>query len=253
MRVIKLVLEYDGSGFAGWQAQPEQRTVQGELEAALGRLTGETVRVIASGRTDAGVHARGQVVSFQSSSRLEAGVFERGLNALLPRDVAVLSAREMGPEFHARRAARGKTYTYQVLDRPGRPALLGPRAWHVPGRLDVAAMRRAAALLIGTHDFESFRSASCEMGSAVRDLRRIEIYRNQQGALVIEMRASAFLKQMARAIVGTLVEVGLHKREAGDLSAVLAARDRKRAGATAPARGLCLVRVEYEDMMEEEK
>jgi tRNA pseudouridine38-40 synthase len=250
--VIKLVLEYDGTGFAGWQEQPGQRTLQSELEAAIAKLTGESLRVTVAGRTDAGVHALAQVVSFRTESDHPAWVLVRGLNSNLPRDMTVLDAQEMPADFHARSWARGKTYRYLILDRQERPALRRERAWHIFKPLDLEPMRRAARALVGEHDFESFRSATCEMKSPVCDVRRIEVFRDAFDRVVIEIRARAFLKQMARTMVGTLVEVGQGKREAGEMEEILAARDRRRAGMTAPAHGLYLVRVDYDPVFKED-
>jgi len=248
--VIKLVLEYDGTGFSGWQVQPGRRTVQAELEAALAGLAGEKISATASGRTDAGVHALGQAVSFCTGSKHPPDVFRRGLNALLPEDVTVLSAEEAPEDFHARNSALGKWYRYLIMDRPERTALDRNRVWHVPQELDATAMRAAAACLVGEHDFQSFRSASCEAKTSTRHLRRIDVFRDHRGRLVIEMWGTAFLKQMARIIVGTLFEVGSGRRAAEEMREILEAGDRKKAGVTAPAQGLYLVRVDYDTITE---
>jgi tRNA pseudouridine38-40 synthase len=242
---LKLTLEYDGSGFAGWQLQPGLRTLQGEVEEALFRFTGEEIRVHAAGRTDAGVHALGQVVSFHTSSSQPAPVFARALNALLPADVCVLAGEDASEGFHARTSARGKWYRYIIADGRPRLALARSRAWWLPKTLALTPMRKAAALLEGEHDFSSFRSATCEAKDTVRELRRLELFRDDKGRLVVELWASGFLKQMARTIVGTLVEVGQGKRNVASVGEALAARDRTRAGMTAPAQGLYLLRVDY--------
>ena len=234
MRNLKLVLEYDGTDFAGWQVQPGQRTVQGELEAALTRITGEKIAVCVAGRTDAGVHALGQVVSFYTGSALAPYVFVAGLNRHLPGDVAALRAEDAPEGFNAKRDAVGKWYRYLVRDGSVRLALERDRAWRITHRLDLEAMRRAARALVGEHDFSSFRSATCEATSPVKELRRIEVFRDGAGRLVIDLWASAFLKQMARTIVGTLAETGSGKRRPEEMTGVLAARDRRAAGATAP-------------------
>jgi tRNA pseudouridine38-40 synthase len=245
VRTIRLLLEYDGTDYAGWQYQPGERTVQGELEAAVRKLTGEQLRLEVAGRTDAGVHALGQVASFRTVSAHPAEVFEHGLNANLPADVRVRKAQDAPADFHPRKSATGKWYRYRICDGRSRPVLDRMRAWHLPPGLDLAAMRAAAGRLIGTYDFSSFRSSSCEVKDPVRQMRRIEVFRDGAGLVVIELWASGFLKQMARAIAGTLAEVGGGKRPAGEIAAVLAARDRRRAGVTAPAHGLFLVRVDY--------
>lgn len=243
--MIKLTLEYDGAGFCGWQSQPEQRTVQDELESALFRFTGVRIVPVAAGRTDSGVHALGQVASLMTESDYPADVFQRALNAFLPKDMAVVSAEEAALDFHARKSARGKCYRYLIIDRKHRAPLERGRVWHLPYPLDIAAIRQGARHLIGTHDFSSFRSSSCEAKSPVRNMRRIDIFRDGQGRLVIELIARSFLMQMARAIVGTLVETAGTRQRPDDIKAILDAKDRGRAGTTAPPHGLYLVRVDY--------
>ena len=245
MRTLKLTLEYDGTGFAGWQAQPGQRTVQGEVEAAVEKLVGERTAVFAAGRTDTGVHALGQVASFRTGSAHAPYKFLGGLNSLLPEDVAVLAVADAPSDFHAQKSARGKWYRYLIQDGGPRTALARSRLWRLPHRLSLEAMRQAAAPLVGEHDFSGFRSASCEATSPIKEMRRIEIFRDGRDRLVIELWASAFLKQMARTIVGTLVEVGQGKRAPEAMPAILAGRDRRAAGPTAPAQGLYLLRVDY--------
>jgi len=245
LRVIKLVLEYDGADFSGWQVQPGMRTVQGELEGALLRLTGEQTRVTAAGRTDAGVHARGQVASFSTGSRHEAVTFYKGLNALLPADVAVLSAEDAGSGFDARRDAKLKTYRYLIRDGGPRPALERRRVWHIHERLDLRAVSDGAAFLVGEHDFSSFRCAGSDAKTSVRDMKRIEVYRDGEGRAVIEFSATGFLKQMARSMAGTLADAGRGRMAAGEVKDILDSRDRDRAGATAPPHGLYLVNVYY--------
>ncbi len=244
-RTIKLLIEYDGAGFAGWQVQPGERTVQSELESSLRSLCVEDISTVAAGRTDAGVHALGQVVSFRTASDRTCRVFVNGLNALLPEDISVVSAEEMSSDFHARRSARGKWYRYVIRERACRSALLRGRSWEVPWGLDLGAMRQAAQCLLGTHDFSSFRSSTCEAKSPVREIRRIEIFRESSGSLVMLFWGQAFLKQMVRAIVGTLVEAGRGKLSAGDVEDILLKKDRTLAGPTAPAQGLYLVKVDY--------
>lgn len=242
--MIRLILEYDGTDFSGWQVQPGERTVQAELERSLKELTGEEIRTVAAGRTDAGVHALGQVASFSTESSHPPGVFVKALNARLPPDASVLAAEEASPGFNARYSAVGKTYRYLILDRAERAALDRSRVWHLRRPLDAESMREAARALVGEHDFSSFRSASCEAKSPVRTMRRAEVFR--RGPLIcIEFHASGFLKQMARAMAGTLVEVGEGKRRWEDMASVLEARGRDAAGRTAPACGLYLVSVDY--------
>jgi tRNA pseudouridine38-40 synthase len=245
MRNIRIVLEYDGTDFAGWQRQPPPaRSVQGVLEEAIAGMTGEQPLVRGAGRTDAGVHARAQVASFLTPSSIPLVGFVRGLNASLPRDVAVVEGEEAPEDFEPRRAARGKHYAYRLWNRPSRSPLHERTSWHVIKPLDLGAMGRAAALLLGEHDFSSFRAAGCDARHPVRHLRRAEVSR--EGDLVtLDLEATAFLRGMARIIAGTLVEIGLGVREAATMADLLAARDRGRAGRTAPAHGLTLERVLY--------
>ncbi len=245
-RNIKLILEYEGTNYHGWQSQKGsgKATVQDVLEWALSSLTGEEIRTISSGRTDAGVHALGHVANFLTDSSIPAEAFAPALNRLLPADVRVLASGEAAHDFHARYSARGKTYRYRILNRRMPSALLRNSAWHIDRRLNVAAMRRAAAFLVGRHDFSAFRSASCSAKSPIRNLRSVTI--RKSGELVdVLLEADAFLMHMARNIVGLLVEAGLGRFTADDVKAILRSRDRKRAGRTAPARGLTLVIVQY--------
>jgi tRNA pseudouridine38-40 synthase len=241
---LKLTVEYDGAAFVGWQVQAEGRTVQGVLEAAAFGLCGEAVRLTGAGRTDAGVHARGQVASLVAARSLPLRAWTAGLNALLPDDVACLRAEEAPEGFDARRWARGKRYVYSIVRTPLRRPLSRGRAWQIRRALDVEAMRRAAEPLLGTHDFSSFRAADCPAEHAVRELRRLEVLEEgSEVRLVVE--ATAFLKHMVRNLAGTLVEVGHGRRGADSLAALLAARDRRLAGPTAPPHGLVLDEVFY--------
>jgi len=241
---LKLTLEYDGKSFVGWQLQPNGRSVQEELEKGLARLCGEPVRVTGAGRTDAGVHARGQVASLRAPRELPLKAWTAGLNALLPDDMACIRA-EIAPEgFDARRWARGKRYTHAILQTAVRSPLERGRAWEIRRPLDIEAMRRAAPALLGTHDFSALRAADCPARTTVREIRKLEILQSGQRIDVI-VEATAFLKHMVRNIVGTLVEVGHGRRDARSLAALLEGRDRTRAGPTAPAHGLVLDEVSY--------
>ncbi len=245
MPTIRLVLEYDGSRYAGWQRQPDQPTIQEAVETALFKLTQETVSVIGAGRTDSGVHALGQVASFRIDRQWTPREWLRGLNARLPDDIAVRSAAAVSDDFHARYAASGKLYEYRILNRGERPALDRAYVWHVHKPPDLAAMRTAATYLVGSHDFSSFEGTLTDNEDPVCDLRQLSL--SSQGDLVrIEAYANRFLKHMVRAIVGTLVEVGHGKRTPAGLRTVLAAKDRTAAGRTAPPHGLFLVRVDYD-------
>lgn len=246
MAAVKLVLEYDGTRYVGWQVQPNGPSVQAEVEAALARLRKEPVRVTAAGRTDAGVHARGQVASFPEPRPLPLAAYVKGMNALLPPDVAVRAAQVVADGFDARRDARGKRYRYRIQNLETRAPLTRHVAWQVFRPLDLEAMRRAAAPLLGRHDFSAFRAADCEAAHAVRELRRLEVLGEPRGEVEVVAEATAFLKHMVRNLVGTLVEVGLGARPAASTGELLAARDRTLAGATAPPHGLCLDEVFYE-------
>jgi len=244
MATFKLTIEYDGTAYAGWQRQPDQPTVQAAVEVALRHVTQIHIPVIGAGRTDAGVHALGQVASFRTDRTMSAQEWRRALNALLPSDISVRSVEPAADDFHARYSARGKLYEYRTLNRAERSALDHNRAWHIRKPLDTAAMREGASLLAGRHDFSSFQGSPTDNENPICDLRRLEI-KPEQALLRIEAQADRFLKQMVRAIVGTLVEVGQGKRSPKSVKEILEARDRRAAGMTAPAHGLYLVRVDY--------
>jgi tRNA pseudouridine38-40 synthase len=243
-RTWKLVLEYDGTGYAGWQRQAGETTVQEVLEDALSELLRERVSTVAAGRTDAGVHALGQVASFRTRSAVPAGGVIHGTNALLPGDVAVRLAEEALPGFHAQRDAKGKLYRYRILTRRVRSPVRARFSHRIGAPLDVEAMSRAARGLVGTHDFSAFRNAGSVAGSGVRTLRRLDIDRLEE-YICIEAEGDGFLYKMVRNLVGTLILVGQAKLAPDEVPEILAARDRRRAGPTAPARGLCLVEVYY--------
>jgi len=244
-RNIKLILEYDGTGLAGWQRQKDQPTVQGYLEAALSRLTGQPVKVIGAGRTDAGVHALGQTAHFRTSSRLSPAAIQRGGNALLPGQIVILSAEEAPPEFHARCSALSKIYDYRLLLSPVRPALKRLFVWHLSRPLDLEAMRAALDRLVGRHDFAGFQSTGSSVRSTVRQVLAASLARKADGLVTISLEADGFLRHMVRSIVGTLVEVGADRMTPDDLADILKDKDRARAGPTAPAHGLCLKAVKY--------
>jgi tRNA pseudouridine38-40 synthase len=244
MRNIKLVLSYDGTDFHGWQRQPEHRTVQQVLEEALGRLTGVEPATNASGRTDAGVHALGQVVHFHTASRYAPEVFVKALNAMLPHDVRIREAREMPQAFHATLDAKAKLYRY-VIDN-GRIADPFQRRYshHVYQPLDVAAINRAAHPLRGRHDFHSFETHWPNRTSSVRTITHIAVSR-MNDFVWVDVEADGFLYNMVRTITGTLVLVGTGRWPESKVAAALAAEDRREAGPTAPPQGLFLVRVRY--------
>ncbi len=246
-RNLRIILEYDGTRFHGWQVQPDKRTVQGEVERALEILLRHPARVRVAGRTDAGVHAKAQVCSVRTTSDIELGMLQRGLNGVLPRDVAALDVRAADGHFEPRFAARGKRYRYRILHREARPVLLRNRCWHIHRPLDLDAMAAALEALQGEHDFSSFRAANCAARSPVKELRKARLSTEKQPYLDIIFEGSGFLKQMIRILVGTVVEVGLGRRSAEQIPELLAARDRTLAGRTAPAAGLTMMEVFYEE------
>jgi tRNA pseudouridine38-40 synthase len=242
---IALGLEYDGTDWNGWQTQPDGRTVQDRLEAAIAAFAGAPHDTICAGRTDAGVHARGQVVHLDTLIDRPDWNWVRGLNAHLPASIAVRWARPVDPSFHARFSAVIREYRYRILLSPTRSPLQDRQATWFYRPLDVQAMQRAARILEGEHDFSAFRSADCQAHSPVRRLERIELDHEGE-VLVIVVRANAFLHHMVRNLVGSLVEVGRGAASQDWLRQVLDSRDRTLAARTFPARGLCLERVEYD-------
>ena len=249
MRSLKLTLCYDGTNYAGWQVQADAPTIQAALELAWQKVTGETIRITASGRTDAGVHALGQVASLQTESSLENDVLRRALSANLKEDIGVLAVEDAPDGFHAIRDARGKRYRYQIHNGESPDVLQRHLTWHVPTRLDVEAMRRAAVALVGTHDFSSFESAGAERATSVRTVTDLTVRSGShelRDRITIEVAADGFLYNMVRAIVGTLVEVGRGAQDESWPAEVLKRCDRCQAGPTAPPQGLLLVCVDYE-------
>lgn len=242
---IKLTIAYQGTHYVGWQVQPNGVSIQARLMDAVEALLGERVPVEAAGRTDAGVHATGQVVCLSTSRALPLKAYWRGLNGLLPEDIAVVRAEEVPEAFDPRRWSLGKRYRYQVSNRPSRSPLLRATHWEVFAPLDVEALRQGATHLLGRHDFSSFRAADCQAAHAVREVRRVEVVGAPGGDVSITVEGTAFLKHMVRNLVGTLMEVGKGRRPPGWVAEVLAARERKRAGPTAPAHGLLLEEVFY--------
>ena len=241
---IALGLEYDGSRFHGFERQPARRTVQGEVEEALARVAASPVRVVCAGRTDAGVHALGQVVHFDSVASRPARAWVRGTNTYLSPDVTVLWARCVAEDFHARFLALRRRYRYLIVNRSTRPALLAGRAAWEHRRLDARCMHLGAQHLAGEHDFSSFRAAGCQASHPVRHVHRIEVLRSGE-RVVIDVCANAFLQHMVRNIAGTLLAVGSGVQDPAWVASVLAARDRRAAGVTAPPGGLYLVGVDY--------
>jgi tRNA pseudouridine38-40 synthase len=262
-RTLKLVLAYDGSAYVGWQRQTSGQSIQGLIEDALSRIDGAPVVVAGAGRTDAGVHALGQVASARVATTLDQPTLKRALNAILPPDVRVVSVEDAADQFHARYSASVKTYEYWIWQGDVLPPFLRASCWQIPRQLDVAAMDVAARLLEGRHDFGAFQSAGGHVKTSVRTiwLARVGVgtVRSARVAspfesapeddnghpVVVRIEADGFLRHMVRAVVGTLVEVGDHRRDADTIAALLDRADRGEAGPTAPPHGLVLVRVRY--------
>jgi tRNA pseudouridine38-40 synthase len=246
VRHIRLIVEYDGTSLAGWQRQDNAPTVQQHLEEALAKLLTHEVKVAGASRTDAGVHARGQVAAFRTERPIALHGIRRGLNSLLPPAIAVREATEVGEDFHPRHSATGKHYRYTIFTRTERSPRLRDRAWHYPGPLAILAMQSAAAALIGEHDFAAFRAAGCTAATTMRRVDSIAITRSEPELVDVDVRGNAFLRQMVRIIVGTLVEVGAGRRPPTQVAEILASKDRTQAGITAPAHGLELIEVLYD-------
>jgi tRNA pseudouridine38-40 synthase len=245
MRTIKLTIEYDGTNYQGWQVQPKGSTIQGVLQERLFSLTGEKIHLMGSGRTDAGVHALGQVAHFKTKSPLDAQTLQRALNSLLPSDIVIQGVVEVDEGFHARRSSKSKVYEYWILNRNLRSAFHKGYAWHIPQKLNLKELKKATHQLVGEHDFASFQSVGSPQKTTIRKVNRAEWKRDRDGLLRFEIEANGFLKQMVRAIVGTLVEVGKGKMSSEEFQRILDSKDRKKAGPTAPPHGLFLKEVKY--------
>jgi tRNA pseudouridine38-40 synthase len=265
-RILKLTLAYDGTGFSGWQRQGRLRTVQAELETALAAIEGAPVAVAGAGRTDAGVHAVGQVASAHVTGTHDTDTYQRALNARLPDDVRVIAVEDAAPGFHARFSPSIKTYRYTIWNSRTPPALATRLAWHVPVALDLDAMRAAAAFVVGTHDFTAFRARGSHVRSSVRSITRsvidarlvspgwpvVEAAPEAGGISLIayEVAGAGFVRQMVRALAGTLVEIGKGHRAPKEMARLLEGRGRQDAGPAAPACGLALCEVRYDAMVE---
>lgn len=245
MRKIKIFLEYEGTRYHGWQYQPNKLSIQEVLENKLHKITKKKTRVIGSGRTDSGVHAEGQVAHFQTVSPMQPREFLKALNSLLPPDIVVTRVEEAKPDFHAQKSATRKTYRYTILNRDHPSALLCRQAHYIATpTLNVSAMRRAARYLVGQKDFKAFQGSGCSAKTTVREIFRVSVAK-QDDFIRITVDGSGFLKFMVRNIVGTLIEIGWGKWPPERLKEILKSKNRRLAGPTAPARGLCLVKVVY--------
>lgn len=245
MRNIRLLIEYEGTDYAGWQFQSALPTVQGALASAVKELTGEDVEVRGASRTDAGVHASGQVASFNTTSLIPALNIRQGINSYLPKDIIVRDASDAPAEFDPRRNSSGKVYRYDILNRSYPSALRRNFVWHVFKPLDVGLMREGAAHIIGEKDFSSFRAADSDALHSIREVTSIEIEEKGDGFIEVEVRGTAFLRHMVRIMVGTLVAVGKGKVSPTEVASIIEAKERAAAGMTAPPQGLFLIKVEY--------
>lgn len=245
MRNIKMILEYEGTSYHGWQYQVGMTTIQQVLEECIGTITQEKIRVFGSGRTDAGVHALNQVANFTTNTTIEAKNLLRGINSLLPEDIVVKDLMDTDGAFHARYDAKSKVYLYQIVNSPVRSALYSRYAWFVRESLDIERMRDASSCLLGTHDFSSFCAANCGIKSHVRTVMNISVEMNQRGIVKVYVEADGFLKYMVRNIMGTLSDVGRGKLSPAAFKGIMETKDRRRAGVTAPACGLFLKEVKY--------
>jgi len=245
MRNIKLLIEYDGTNYLGWQVQPKGPTIQGILEEKLSLLTGEGIRLFGSGRTDSGVHAFGQVAHFKTQSQMDIRTMQKALNSLLPPDIVIRKVEEVDVEFHARKHSKSKVYEYRILNRDLRSAFHREYAWYISQKLNFTEMKKASHTLIGEHDFSAFRSVGSPTRTTVRKVIRAEWKKGRDGFLRFEIEANGFLKQMVRSIVGTLVEIGKGRMNATEFRKILESKDRRKAGPTAPAQGLFLKEVKY--------
>lgn len=245
MARVCLTIEYDGTNYGGWQVQPNAESVQAQVENALAQVVGRHIRIYSSGRTDAGVHARGMCAHFDVDLLLPLTAYREGVNRYLPADIAVRDAQVVADSFHARFSAQGKWYQYQLYCGAIRSPLNERTMWHCVGDLDLLAMQEAAQLFVGEHDFVAFRSSSCVAQTTVRNIYALDI-RGKGEIVIIDVRGSGFLKNMVRVLVGTLVDVGRGRISATQISDLLLSGHRQEAGRTAPAQGLCLMSVWYE-------
>ncbi len=245
MRNLLLKIEYDGTDYAGWQSQKNAKSIQDAIEAALKRITGRKARLISCGRTDAGVHALSLFANFKTEAKIPLFKLQRGLNSVLPKDIAIKEVKEVPLEFNSRFDAKSKLYRYTIMNGPSRSAMSGNFTVYIPYKLDVALMKKEAKVLVGKHDFKSFQAADKVKRSSIRTIKKLSIKKKGE-AIIIDVEADGFLYNMVRNIAGTLIDIGRDRLPYGSMARILKAKDRKFAGATAPARGLCLMEVKYD-------
>ncbi len=244
---FKIIIEYDGTNYHGWQRQTEEPTIQREIENALMTITRQRVTLTGSGRTDAGVHAFGQVANFCCDTTLKPEVFQKGLNSLLPKDIVIKRCIRVDDKFHARYDAKSKTYRYRLLNRAVPAAVFYQYAWYLQKQLDLEAMRDAVRYIVGTHDFRAFEGAGSPRSNTIRRVMTADLVAMDDGYIDFNIKGNGFLRFMVRNIVGTLVDVGLGKITPGDFNRILESKNRNDAGVTAPAHGLFLMEVAYSD------
>jgi tRNA pseudouridine38-40 synthase len=245
LKNFKIIIEYDGTSYHGWQRQQNEYTVQGEIEKALFTMTGKKIALTASGRTDAGVHALGQVANFNCDTDLSSQAFQNGLNSLTRDDIVIISCNIVDENFHSRFDAKSKTYNYRILNRDLPVAINRQYAWFIKKKLDLDAMQLSVRHIIGAHDFKAFEGTGSPRSHTTRRVFKAEIAEQGNGLIVFEIKADGFLRFMVRNIVGTLVDVGLGKITSDDFKEILLSKDRSMAGATAPPQGLFLMKVKY--------
>lgn len=244
MRNLKITVQYDGTKYCGWQKQPNSPGIQGEIEYAIYEITKEKVNITGSGRTDAGVHALGQVANFKTNSNIPASRIPDALNAKLPKDISIIDCEEVDEDFHSRYSAKGKIYRYLIYNKPYRSPLYKDTSYHIRYDLDIDKMRSEAKSLIGEHDFKGFMSSGSSVKDTVRTIYDISIT-EKEDLIVLEVEGNGFLYNMVRIISGTLVEVGLNNIEPEDIPKIIEAKNRQMAGKTLPPQGLFLMKVEY--------
>ena len=245
MRNIKLTIEYDGKDFNGWQKQPNKLNIQGNIEEAIKRITSEEVELIGSGRTDAGVHAIGQVANFKTNSNIPIDRFSIAINTNLKKSIRVIKAEEVSEQFHSRKSCKRKTYRYIINNNQFESAIYRHLETHYPNSLNISEMEKALKFFEGEHDFKAFRASGTSSKNSVREIYKTKIYKQKDSRIYIELTGNGFLYKMIRIIVGTIIEVGEGKIKAEDILKIVESKERKNAGKTFPPQGLYLLKVEY--------